>query len=124
MIAIVLHVLSAVFWAGSTFTLSRIGAEGATRLFRPQMGAALLAVLSGAYLWSRLHPGFGRSEEVLLVGVLCAVAAAGVQGAMIGPGLRRAGQGSGVVSRGMKAQRIAAALLAVTLICMVLARYI
>jgi hypothetical protein len=123
-VALVFHVLSAVFWAGSTFTLSRIGAEGALRLFRPQMGAALIAVLSGAYLWSQLHRGFGVAEKVLLAGVLCAFAAAGVQGALIGPLLRKAARTAPLLSRALTAQRIAAALLAVTLICMVLARYI
>ncbi len=122
-LALALHVLAAVFWAGSTFTLARTG-DGAGRLLRPQMGAAGVAMLTGAYLWSQLHHGFGMSEAVLLVGVLCAFAAAGVQGALIGPAGRVAGDGEAVVPRALIGQRIASALLAVTLICMVAARYV
>lgn len=49
-VTLVLHVLSGVFWAGSTFTLARTGGTGAEKLFRPQMGAAVVAVLTGAVL--------------------------------------------------------------------------
>jgi hypothetical protein len=123
-LVLVLHVLSAVFWAGSTFTLARTGLDSAARLLRPQLGAAGVAVITGAYLWSRLHRNFGASEEVLLVGVLCAFAAAGIQGALIGSSLRVAGDGAAVVPRALIGHRIASALLAVTLICMVAARYV
>jgi|HubBroStandDraft_3_1064219.scaffolds.fasta_scaffold197131_2 hypothetical protein len=118
------HVLSAVFWAGSTFALTRNGGGGAGRLFRSQMGAAGVAVLTGAYLWNQLHRGFGLSEEVLLVGVACAFAAAAVQGALIGPAVGVATDGAAIVPRALIAHRIASALLAVTLICMVEARYV
>ena len=46
-IALSLHVLSSVFWAGSSFTLARTGGLGGEKLFRPQMGAALVAILTG-----------------------------------------------------------------------------
>src|SRR6185437_9175798 len=89
MAAISLHILSAVFWAGTSFTLARTGGAGGAALFRPQMGAALIAVLSGSYLWSQLHSaGFGTSEMVLAIGAGCAIAAAGVQGALTGPAIR------------------------------------
>ena len=42
--AIVLHVLGAVYWAGSTFTLTRLGGERAEQFSGPQMGAAALAI--------------------------------------------------------------------------------
>jgi hypothetical protein len=123
-LALVLHVLSAVFWAGSTFALTRIGGEGAMRLFRPQMSAAGVAALTGAYLWSKYHKSFGAAEEVLLVGVLCAFVAAGVQGALIGPAVRVGGGGMALVRRALIGQRIASALLGVTLVCMIVARYV
>ena len=114
-IAIVLlvsvHVLSSVFWAGSTFALARNGGVGSAALFRPQMGAAAIAFIAGAALWFWLHRGvFGPSETVLSVGIVAALAAAGLQGA-----LRR---------RPAMAQRLAACLLAVTIICMASARFV
>jgi hypothetical protein len=77
-LALAFHVLSAVFWAGSTFTLARIGADGA----------------------------------------------AGVQGALVGPVVRVAETGAAVAPRALIGHRVASALLAVTLICMVAARYV
>jgi hypothetical protein len=106
------HALAGVFWAGSTFAIVRSGGEGAARLFRPQMGAAVLTVLAGLGLWGILHRGpGGPMEKTLAVGALCALLAAGVQGA-----LRKS---SPVLS-----QRLAAALLAITVVCMVIARYV
>ena len=127
-LALSLHVLSAVFWTGSSFTLARTGGVGAEAMFRPQMGAAALAVLTGIYLWSQLHAGgFGGPERILAAGALCAIVAAGIQGAMIG-GARRALQAGRIAAaaftaRAAVAQRIAAALLAITLVCMVTARF-
>lgn len=106
-----LHALAGVFWAGSTFVLARSGGEGAARLFRPQMAAATLTALAGMALWGLLHRGpHGPMEHVLGAGALCAIVAAGVQGALRkSPGL---------------SQRIATGLLAITVVCMVTARYI
>jgi len=128
-IATSLHVLSGVFWAGSSFTLARTGGAGADLLFRPQMGAAAIAVVTGGYLWHLAHDGaFGPSEQVLAAGALCALIAAGVQGAMGGRAIRalRAGKidETSARSRIATAQRIAAALLAVTAVCMGAARYV
>jgi hypothetical protein len=117
-IALSLHVLAGVFWAGATFTLARIGGAGGEQLFRPQMGAAVVAVLAGGYLWGQLHRNtFEAPEQVLAVGVVCAIVAAGVQGAMVGGAIRK-------LSRIALAQRIAAGLLAVTIVCMAAARYV
>src|SRR5258708_35571733 len=89
-VTLVLHVLSGVFWAGSTFVLARTGGYQADRFFRPQMGAAAAAVLTGALLWFLLHRGpAGIQEYVLGVGAICALLAAGVQGASA-PALRLA----------------------------------
>ncbi len=128
-IALSLHVLPAVFWVGSTFMLARGGGLGAEPLFRPQMGAATLTVLTGGFLWRQLHSGgFGGPEKVLALGALCAVVAAGVQGALVGStaGALRHGsiQPGPAAGRMALAHRIAAPLLAVTLVCMVIARYV
>src|SRR5260370_13175322 len=85
-IALSLHILSSVFWAGTSFTLARTGGAGGERLFRPQMGAAVVAVLTGGYLGHLAHAGaFGTAEQVLAVGALAPLVAAGVQGALGGP---------------------------------------
>lgn len=127
-IALSLHVLAAVFWAGTSFTLARTAGAGGEQLFRPQMGAAVVAVLTGAYLWSRLHAGaFGRFEQVLAVGAACAILAAAIQGLVCGRavGALRQGRADLALARSRIAvgQRIASGLLAVALICMVAARY-
>jgi hypothetical protein len=111
-ILIALHILAGVFWAGSTFAIARSGGAGADALFGPQMGAATVTVLAGIGLWALLHRGpQGPMEHTLGLGALCAIAAAGVQGAM-----RR--------KNPLKGQRIAAGLLAITVICMAIARYV
>jgi hypothetical protein len=124
-----LHVLSAVFWTGTSFALARTGGLGGVRLFRPQMGAALVAVISGAYLWSQLHAGgFGTPEFVLAIGAACAVTAAGVQGRFGGMAIHALRQGNitdvQVQPRIAIGQRIASPLLAVTVVCMVISRYV
>jgi hypothetical protein len=128
-ITLSLHVLAAVFWAGTSFTLARTAGAGSEQLFRPQMGAAVVAVLTGGYLWSRLHGGvFEAPEQVLAIGVVCAFAAAGVQGAIVGSAIRKLSKAEigepAVRSRIALAQRIAAGLLAVTIVCMAAARYV
>jgi hypothetical protein len=128
-IAISLHVLAAMFWAGTSFTLARIGGIGGEQLFRPQMGAAAIAVLAGIYLWHVGHAGaFDPAERVLAFGALCAIIAAGVQGAIGGRAIRALRNGTadeaGVRRRIALAQRIAAGLLAVAVVCMVSARYL
>ena len=127
-ITLSLHILSSVFWAGTSFTLARTGGVGGELLFRPQMGAATIAVLSGGYLGHLAHAGsFGTAEQILAVGALAALVAAGVQGAIGGRAIRslRAGTGdeAGARSRIATAQRVAAVLLAVTAVCMGAARY-
>src|SRR5262249_43402931 len=112
MILIGLHILAGVFWAGSTFTIVRSGGAGASALFGPQMGAATVTILAGVGLWGMLHRGpEGPMEHTLALGALCAVAAAGVQGAT-----RR--------KNPLKGQRIAAGLLVITVLCMAIARYV
>src|SRR3989442_15785627 len=88
-IALSLHILSSVFWAGTSFALARTGGVGGETLFRPQMAAAAIAVLTGGYLGHLVHAGtFGTTEQVLAIGALAALVAAGVQGAIGGRAIR------------------------------------
>lgn len=128
MIALSLHVLAAVFWAGSTFALARTAGSGSERLFGPQMGAAAVAVLTGAYLWRTLHEGsFGAMEQVLGVGALCALIAFAVQAIVAGGALRnlrrQASHEAAARSRIVLAHRVAALLLVVATVAMAAARY-
>jgi hypothetical protein len=111
-VLVAIHVVAGVFWAGTTFAIVRSDGAGAEALFRPQMGAATLTVLAGVGLWGIAHSGpMGPIEQTLAIGALCAIAAAGVQGA-----LRR--------KNPLKGQRIAAGLLAITVVCMAISRYV
>ncbi|MBI1210003.1 MAG: hypothetical protein GC190_00950 [Alphaproteobacteria bacterium] len=132
---VAVHVLAAVYWAGTTFALARIGGTSAERLFAPQMAAATIAVLSGGYLWKLTHGGgyFGEAEQVLAVGALSAIIAAGVQGMFAGLSLRqlRRGAANGAASedtaarkRVAMAYRISAGLLVITIVAMTSARYL
>ena len=128
LLTLVLHILSGVFWAGSSFALARTGATTAGQLFRPQMGAAVVAVITGGVLWYLLHPsGFSTMEQALALGALGAVLAASVQGALCGRALRQLARTSEKVTQSkgqvVLGHRIAAALLALTVICMAAARY-
>ncbi len=128
-IALSLHVLSTVFWAGTSFAMARTGGVGGEQLFRPQMAAAVIAVLTGGYLGHLVHAGtFGTTEQVLAIGALAALVAAGVQGAIGGRAIRslRVGKTDEAVARSriVTAQRIAAVLLAVAAVCMGAARYV
>jgi hypothetical protein len=129
-VALVLHVLSGVFWAGSTFALARMGGNQALRLLGPQLGAAAVAIVSGAVLWFLLHRGGdGPAERILAAGAVLAVVAIGVQAAT-GITSRQALAGAGnpqstrVEQRAVIGQRVAAACLAVTVICMAAFRYV
>ena len=76
-----LHVMAGVFWAGTTITLARDPEIRAERCLRPQMGAAPAVFLTGALLWYFFHGAyFGSTETVLALGILAALAAAGVSG--------------------------------------------
>jgi hypothetical protein len=129
-IAQVLHVLSGVFWGGTTFALARIGGNTATPLFKPQMGAAGVAIVTGGLLWFLLHRGsFGTQEHVLGTGAICAVLAAGVQAVAyvyVPHNLGDSNEPEVAKSRHRIAtgKRIAALLLVVSIGCMAAARYV
>ena len=128
-LALSLHVLAAVFWAGGTFVLARLGGVGGPRLRAPMLGAAIVTLLTGGYLWHAVHgAAFGRPEKVLAVGIACALLAFIVQ---VGVGARTRWQlargtlleAAAQARMGLVA-RLAAGLLAITVICMAAARYI
>jgi hypothetical protein len=128
-VTLVLHILSGVFWAGTTFALARTGDNQTDQFFRPQMGAAIIVVATGGLLWYLVHPGsFGTTEKILAVGVFCAFVAAGVQGMSGGSALRKLSiadesEVSRLRHRVATGQRVAAAFLMITVTCMAVARY-
>ena len=127
-VILVLHILSGVFWAGTTLVWARTGANQADQFLRPQIGAAVIVLATGALLWHLVHPGsFGTTEQILAAGVLCAFVAAGVQGVSGGSALRKlsiAGESEASLRhRVATGQRVAAAFLMITVTCMAVARY-
>ena len=125
LLTIGLHIAASGFWLLTSLVLG-LGAapEASKRLFRPQMVAATLTVFAGGGLWTILHPaGFGRQEMVLAAGAVLAIAAAGVQGAMVGgPARRLPDPAAG--ARILRGQKIAAVLLALALVCMMIAHHV
>ena len=125
LITLGLHMAGALFWL-LTSLVAGFGGNPAmsTRLFRPQMVAATVAVFSGGGLWSLLHPGgFGRQEMVLAAGAVLAIAAAGVQGALVGGGVRRLPDAT-AAAKVVRGQKIATVLLALALACMLIVRHV
>lgn len=120
---IVLHVLTGVFWAGSTFVLARTAGANAERLAYPQFGSAMATLLMGFAIWwlaLRSVPAI-TSTHVLGAGVACALLAAIVQGLAL-PAVRRLQDQDKASPRSRVTinQRIAGALLVVTVACMAL----
>ena len=119
-ITIAVHVLAAVFWAGSTFVLARNGGQGAASLLGPQIGAASLSILSGLLLGYLLHQGsFELTEKILATGAAAAILAFLIQVIVVRSALRSAD----AAQRLAIAYRASAILLAVTVICMAVSRY-
>jgi hypothetical protein len=125
-----LHVLTGVFFAGTTITLARIPEIHAEKFFQPQMRAAGLAMLTGALLWYFFHGAyFGSMEIVLAIGIIATFAAAGVLGAFVGSARRKlagadATEEARLRTQMAKGQRIAAGLLVLTIVCMAIARMV
>ena len=120
----IVHVLAGVFWAGTTFVLARTGGQLAGRLAPPQLGAAVLAMIAGVALFGLIHGGaIGPGEMVLGGGALAAIAAAGVQGSALRAAARLESGDSTAARRVAISQRAAAALLGLTIACMVAFRY-
>lgn len=123
-----LHVMAGVFWAGTTITLARDPDIRAERFIQPQMGAAGMVFLTGALLWYFFHGAyFGSMERVLALGIVTAFAAAGVLSALVRPASRQlagadAATEAQLRTRMARGERIAAGLLAITVLCMAVAR--
>ncbi len=110
---IALHALAGVFWAGSTLALTHTSPSHriTPELFRAQITAAALAITAGGALWGiAIRGAHGPMENALGIGALCALAALGVQ--------------AGMRKSPVMAQRIAAVLLSVTVVCMVISPYV
>ena len=127
-VTLALHVLASAFWAGSTFAAVRAGDGFAEQLFRPQLGAATVAILSGTYLWYLLHAGaFGPTEQVLAIAAGSAVIALAVQislGKTFRDRREKPDSEIALRRRVTAVQRVASGLLIVTVIAMAIARYV
>ena len=125
-----LHVLTGVFWAGTTITLARVPEIKAEKFLPLQMRAVGIVMVTGALLWYFFHGAyFGSMEITLAIGIVAAFAAAGVLSAVVRPAARKlagadAGEETRFRAQMAKGQRIAAGLLVVTVICMAIARMI
>jgi hypothetical protein len=116
-VVVAFHVLSGVFWAGSTFVVARNPQVWSRGIARAQFGAALVAVAAGAVLWGLLRlPIASPSALVLALGAACAILAAAIQ-------LVLALTAGNSTVRPVLWQRAAAVLLAVTVVAMATARY-
>ena len=125
-LAISVHALAAVFWMATTGALARSGGLGAEALFPRQMIAIAIVVLTGGYLWSALHTGgFGAYEEVLAGGAALAVIAALIQAIGVGVSMGRLKTArEAALKRITLCHRLAGPLLALCLVCMVVARFV
>ncbi len=127
-VVIGIHVMAGVFWAGTTITLARDPEIKAERFIRPQLGASVLVFLTGVLLWHFFHEGgFGAMEKVLALGILSALVAAGVQGALVSSASRRLGGTDAATQAQLRVkmtrgERISAWLLVLTVLCMATAK--
>lgn len=123
-----LHVMAGVFWAGTTIAVTRDQEIRAERFIRPQLGASGMVFLTGLLLWYFFHQGvFGAMETVLTLGIVAAIAAAGVQGAVVSPAGRQLAKADAETQARLRAkmtmgERIAGGLLVITVLCMATAR--
>jgi hypothetical protein len=104
----------------------QLAARRAPALFRAQMGAASVAILSGACLWAVFHrQSFGVAETVLGVGIVAALGAVALQAPWAGASLRAGAASIETGRRIALAERLAAGLLVVTVtvVCMATARH-
>lgn len=127
-VTIGLHVMAGVFWAGTTIAVARDPEIKAERFIRPQLGASAMVFLTGLLLWYFFHEGaFGSMEKVLALGILTALVAAGVQGALVASSSRRLAGADQATQTQLRAkmtrgERIAGGLLVITVFCMATAK--
>jgi hypothetical protein len=129
MTTLVVHVLSGVFWAGSSFGLARgrLPLNLSMPLRTPQRGAATVAILSGVLLGYLAHRGgMGPSEIVLAAGAATALVAFGLQLVFGLRAQKAAAKGAldEALTRSVgSADRAAALLLMLTVACMAASKY-
>jgi len=129
LISVNLHVLSTIAWAGSAFSLARISAAQIERFILPEIGDAVVGTVSGYWLWTLIHEGpLGKAELALAAGAAAALLALLVQIVTGTPVLRRKAMApdrlSNTIKTAVLGQRIAAGLLAFTVLTMASARFL
>jgi hypothetical protein len=128
LLAIALHVLTGVFWTGAAFVVARFGpATGGLRLRRAQLLAATASIAIGAALWVWRRSEWGQLQaQVMGLGALAAIVAAGVQSGLGLPAARRLEGLEGSAARGRLAvvDWLSALLLGLAVVSMTLARYV
>jgi len=130
LVLLVLHVVPAVFWMGSTLVWAR-GDTPTAPLLRAQLGTALVAIANGVGLWFMFHRGGAHdvAARIVAAGALAAIVALVLQAMIVAPAAFRLEGASASDARGLqvriaKGQRMAAPLLVVAVVCMVIARYV
>ena len=127
-VVIGLHVMAGVFWAGTTIAVARDPEIKAERIIRPQLGASGMVFLTGILLWYFFHQGVFSSMEIVLgIGILTALIAAGVQGALVASASRQLAGADQATQTQLRArmtrgERIAGGFLVLTVLCMATAR--
>lgn len=77
--AIAVHVGMGATWALATLVIAATGWARPLWL-KLMLGAALLNMAAGVYLWHALHSGpWGATERLLVLGTFCAFVALGMQ---------------------------------------------
>jgi hypothetical protein len=122
-VLIVLHVVTGVFWAGTSFVLARTGGLLVEKLAFPQFGAGVATLCMGLATWLLALRGLPPTPgfHVLGMGAACAVLALIVQASAL-PAVKtlKAAQGgsSPQQRRVLISQRVAAGLLLLTVLAM------
>jgi hypothetical protein len=120
---IVLHVVTGVFWAGSSFVLARTGGLLSEKLAFPQFGAGVATLCMGLATWFLALRGLPPTPgfHVLGIGAACAVLALIVQASAL-PAVRTLKVAQGDPSPRQRriqiSQRVAAGLLLLTVLAM------
>ncbi|WP_250627233.1 hypothetical protein [Pinirhizobacter soli] len=120
---IVLHVVTGVFWAGSSFVLARMGGLLVEKLAFPQFGAGVATLCLGMATWFLALRGLPPTPgfHVLGIGAACAVLALIVQASAL-PAVKTLkgaqGDSSPQQRRVLISQRVAAGLLLLAVLAM------
>lgn len=129
-VTIALHVMAGVYWAGITIAIARHPEIRVEKTYPTQIGSGTMAVLTGGLLWYFFHGAyFGRTEQVLAIGILSAFAALAVLLFMVGPARQRLADADSDKEEQLRrhmarGEGIAARLLVVTVLCMAVSRMV